>query len=368
MEEKIRVLHVVGQMERGGTETLLMNLLRVLDRDRFQYDIVEQTQRRCDYDDEIEALGSKIYRCPTISPKNLASYRAWWKTFFREHPEYRIVHGHSRGSAPIYLDEANKAKRITIMHCHNNSYGKGVSGVVRAVWQIPLHWVADYNFACSYDSGVSQFGRNGRFEVIKNGILAERFSWDPNVREEVRAELGLGNALVVGNIARFVEQKNHRFLIDIFRALKQMRPDAKLLLIGNGPKEQEIRTQADDYGIIDDIIFMGIREDVNRLYQAMDVFVLPSLFEGLGIVNIEAQTSGLPCFASDTVAPEAAVTELMRYLPLRMPPEQWAREILSGLIPEYERRDRCKDVAEAGFDIRTTAERLYSFYSDVIHK
>lgn len=354
-------------MDRGGTETLLMNLLRVWDRNRLQVDIVEQTQRRCDYDDEIEALGSKIYRCPTISPKNLRQYRMWWRAFFREHPEYRIVHGHSRGSAPLYLSEANRANRVTIMHCHNNSYGKGISGVIRSVWQIPLHWVADYNFACSYDSGVSQFGKNGRFQVIKNGILAERFSWNPEIRMAVRKEFGLENALVIGNVARFVEQKNHTLLIEIFRELKRLRPDARLLLVGQGPKEDQIRAQASSYGILEDIFFAGLREDVDRLYQAMDVFVLPSLFEGLGMVNIEAQTSGLPCFVSDTVAPEAAVTDLVHYLPLNLPPEQWAKEILRGLIPPETRRDRREDIIQAGFDIRSTAAELERFYQGVLY-
>lgn len=368
MEEKINVLHVVGEMDRGGTETLLMNILRVLDRDRFQFDFVEQTQRRCDYDDEIEALGSKIYRCPSISPKNLWQYRMWWRHFFLEHSEYPIIHGHSRGSAPIYLQEANRANRVTIMHCHNNSYGKGIPGVIRAIWQIPLHWIADYNLACSYDSGVSQFGRNGKFEVIKNGILADRFTWNPEVRKEVRKELELEGSFVIGNVARFVEQKNHTLLIEIFREIKHLRHDAKLLLVGRGPKENEIRALASSYGILEDIVFAGQREDVDRLYQAMDIFVLPSLFEGFGMVNIEAQTSGLPCFVSDTVAPEVAVTDLVHFLPLTIPPEKWAKEILSRAVPGEERRDRLDEIVRAGYDITTTAKKLYSFYSDVKKK
>ena len=169
MTEKIYVLHVVGRMDRGGTETLLMNLLRTVDRSVFQFDFVEQTQDKCDYDEEIIRLGSKIYRCPTISPTNLNSYRSWWKSFFDKHKEYRIVHGHSRGSAPIYLDEANKADRVTIANCHSNSHGKGVKGAIRYLWQLPLRSIADYNFACSYDSAISQFGKKSEFKVIKNG-------------------------------------------------------------------------------------------------------------------------------------------------------------------------------------------------------
>lgn len=366
MDDKIRVLHVVGQMDRGGTETLLMNLLRILDRDRFQFDFVEQTQRRCDYDDEIESLGSRIFRCPTISPTNLSTYRAWWRNFFQEHPEYPIVHGHSRGSGTVYLQEANHARRVTIMHCHNNSYGKGLSGMLRYLWQIPLHWVADYNFACSYDSGTSQFGKRGNFEVIKNGIISERFSWNLESRTRLRDELKLNDSFVIGNVARFEAQKNHHFLIEIFRDIKMKCPNSKLLLVGRGTKEVAIRAQATEYGILEDVVFAGTREDVNDLYQAMDVFVLPSLFEGFGMVNIEAQTSGLPCFVSDTVAPEAAVTDLIHYLSLNMSPKHWADEVLNGRIDEKDRRDHRSEIVRAGFDIQTTAERLYAFYTDVM--
>lgn len=366
MDEPIKVLHVVGRMDRGGTEALLMSLLRTVDRSKFQYDFVEQTQNECAHDKEILSLGSTIYRCPHISPKTLREYRTWWKEFFEEHPEYKIVHGHSRGSAPVYLDEAKKAGRITIAHCHNNSHGKGVKGLIRYIWQLPLRTIADYNFACSYDSGVSQYGKNGKFEVIKNGIQTERFAWNPEIREKVRKEFKLDGCIVIGNVARFEEQKNHVFLIKIFSEIKKRCKDAKLMLVGQGYLENSIRKQAEDLGILDDVIFTGGRSDVNELYQAMDAFVLPSLFEGLGIVNLEAQTSGLPCFVSTTVAPEAKVTELLKYISLNESPAYWAEQILNGVIPESERTDHSAEVIAAGFDIKSTAQRLNEFYLEVL--
>ena len=368
MKDRIQVLHVVGQMNRGGTETLLMNMLRILDRDSFQFDFVEQTNRRCDYDDEIESLGSTIYRCPTISASNLSKYRAWWREFFKDHPEYLIVHGHSRGSAPIYLDEANKANRITILHCHSESYGKGVHGIIRFCWQVPLHWIAKHNLACSYDSGVSQFGRSGKFEVIKNGIISQNFSWNKEARTELREEMGLGDSLVIGNVARFDSPKNHLFLLDIFREIKALKSNAVMLLVGKGSREEEIRVKAAEYGILDSIVFAGLRSDANRFYQAMDVFVLPSLYEGLPLVLVEAQTSGLPCYVSDAVSKEAAVTDLVHYFPLSMPPKSWAEAIVNGVISEEKRCGRQLEIIQAGFDIQATAERLYAFYSNVIQQ
>lgn len=363
MNEPIKVLHVAGQMNRGGTEMLLMNLLRATDRSRFQYDFVEQTQAPCDYDDEITDLGSKIYRCPTIHPRNLRTYRLWWRDFFNNHPEYQIIHGHSRGSAPIYLYEANKAERVTILHCHNNSFGLGIKGIIRKVWQKPLKTIADYNLACSYESGVSQFGRNGSFKVIKNGIFTEQFVWNPETRRKVRTELGLGNAFVVGNVARFEEQKNHPFLIEIFNEVHKLRPDARLLLIGRGTLEPQIRSQVKRLGLDEKVVFAGLRSDVNELMQAMDVFVLPSHYEGLGIVNIEAQAAGLPCFVSDKVVPpEAKVTELLHYIPLETGAREWAVQILSNDVPTEKRRNTSKEITEAGFDIHATAAELERFY------
>lgn len=362
-----RILHVVGRMDRGGTEALLMSLMRTMDRTEFQYDFVEQTEDVCDYDEEIRSLGGKIYRCPHIAPQNLGAYRQWWRDFFKEHPEYPIVHGHSRGSAPIYLEEAYRAGRVTIAHCHNNSHGKGVRGVIRYLWQLPLRHAADYNFACSHDSGVSQFGKHGKFQVLKNGIETGRFIWNPETRERVRRELHLENAFIVGNVARFVEQKNHGFLLQIFAQIQKERGDAVLLLVGQGPLEDAVRKQARELNIENAVRFLGVRDDVCDLMQAMDVFLLPSCFEGLGIVNVEAQTAGLPCFASDRVVPpEVAITELMHFVPLSQPPKVWAQKILSGTIPPEQRKNQQEAIARAGFDIRTTGEKLHDFYRSVL--
>lgn len=367
MNEPIKVLHVVGRMDRGGTETLIMNLLRTIDRSEFQYDIVEQTQDMCDYDEEILSLGSQIYRCPHISQRNLGEYREWWRKFFAEHPEYKIVHGHSRGSAPIYLDEAKKAERITIAHCHSSSHGKGIKGLIRYIWQLPLRKIADYNFACSYEAGVSQYGETGRFEVIKNGIQTDKFAWNPKIRKRIRAELGLKKELLIGNVSRFETPKNHLFLISIFKCIKDRNDDAKLILVGQGTLENEIREKAKSLGIDNDIIFTGVRADVNELLQAMDAFVFPSIYEGLPVSLIEAQTSGVPCFISEKViATEVKVTDVLEFISLEKSPEYWAEQILSGVIPESERADHSAEVIAAGFDIKSTAQRLNEFYTEVL--
>lgn len=364
--EKIYVLHVVGRMDRGGTEALLMNLMNIVDRNRFQFDFVEQTQDECNYDEQILSLGSKIYRAPHISASSLFAYRKWWKNFYNEHPEYKIIHGHSRGSASIYLDEAKKANRVTILHCHSNSHGKGIKGVMRFIWQLPLRNLSEYRFACSYDSGVSQFGKKSDFKVIKNGICSDRFIWNPETRKCKRKEFNIEKNFVIGNVARFEEPKNHKFLLEIFSEIYKMCPEARLMLVGEGSLDSNIHTLAKELGIEDKIIYTGVRSDVNELMQAMDVFVLPSLFEGLGIVNIEAQAAGLTCFVSDKVIPpEVDITDLMHHIPLEASPKEWAEQILEHKADFANRRDTGNEIINSGFDIKSTADLLCNFYEEV---
>ena len=368
MSEKINVLHVVGRMDRGGTETLLMNLLRTVDRSVFQFDFVEQTNNPCDYDEEIKSLGSRIYRCPTISPLNLREYRLWWRDFFRKHPEYHIVHGHSRGSAPIYLDEANKAGRVTIAHCHSNSHGKGVRGLIRYVWQLPLRKIANYNFACSYEAGMSQYRKESAFKVINNGIISSKFTWNSEIRNNVRRQLGIENNFVVGNVARFDEPKNHEFLIKVFAELTKRVPESRLLLVGKGPLLSHIQKEASELGINDKVMYLGLRNDVNELLQAMDILVFPSKYEGTPLALVEAQASGLPCYVSaDVISKDVDITDLIHHISLNESPEYWADYILEHQISINDRRDTSQEIINAGFDIRSTADELCSFYREILN-
>ena len=361
---KTHVLHVVGEMNYGGTEAFLMNLLRSVDREKYQFDFVEQTPKSCAYDAEILALGSRIYRCPHISLTSLGAYRKWWRDFFAEHLEYQIIHGHSRGSAPIYMDEAHRADRIVIAHCHSSSYGLGLSGLKRRLWQLPLKKLGDYNFACSTDAGISQYGKHSTFQVINNGVITSRFAWNNQFRKEIREQYQVkDDEFLVGNVARFETPKNHAFLVNIFSELIEKKPNAKLLLVGTGSLEKQLRGQIEEKGIMEHVIFAGSRTDVYKYYQAMDAFVLPSHYEGLPLVMIEAQTAGLPCFTSaKVVAPECRITELVQFIPLEYPSEKWAEIILQTVSAQPQRKDHSQEVRNAGFDIEDTAKYLCDFY------
>lgn len=368
----IRILQVVGRMDRGGTEALLMSLFRHVNRDEIMFDFVEQTTDHCDYDDEIQSLGGKIFRCPALNIRNIPAYRQWWEKFLTEHPEYYIVHGHSRGSAPIYLRVAKKLGRVAIIHCHNNSNGKGLRAVQRYIWQYPLRFFPDYYFACSADAGYSQFGKHRTFTIIRNGIETQKFIWNEEARNQLRKELGIENSFVIGNVARFVKQKNHKFLIDIICETKKIIPEAKFLLIGGhgeGTLEQDVREKIRKLNLQDDVLFLGVRDDVNELLQAMDLFLLPSHFEGLGIVNIEAQAAGLPCVVSKDVIPsEVNISNLVYFVSLAESASEWAEVILDIKNHYPVRRDMTEIIRSSGYDISSSLEYLTGFYKNLYKK
>ena len=360
-KKPVRVIHVVRRMDRAGVETFLMNIYRGIDRNLLQFDFVEQEGAEGAYDEEIRELGGIIYRCPPASPRYAAAYCKWWRTFFSEHPEYRIIHGHARGSAPIYLSIAKVMNRHTIVHCHNNE--RGLRTIPRHIWQYGLRWFPEYRFACSKDAGHVQYGYHRPFTVIKNGIDTNAFTYNPAVRAARRRELGLGPVPVIGHVGRFEAQKNHSFLIKIFRELNKQCPEAVLMLLGDGVGRPAVEKQVHEYGLDRQVLFLGSRNDVNAWMQAMDIFVLPSLYEGLGIVNIEAQAAGLPCLISADVIPEEVrITNLVRFISLKRGPAQWAEIILRTLKRNTARTDMSEQIRGAGYDSQDIQRYLSDFY------
>ena len=312
----IRILQIVTYMGRGGLETLLMNCLRNIDRERVQFDFLVHRDFRADYDNEIEALGGKIYRLPRLNPFSL-SYKKALRDFFRQHPEYRIVHCHLDCMSAIPLKAAKECGvPVRIAHAHSIDQDKNWKYLLKRYYMTKIPLYATHFFACSRAAGAWTFPGQD-VTVVKNGIETERFAFDPGIREQVRRELGIGDELVIGHVGRFVPVKNHSFLIDIFAQLRKQKPEAKLLLVGEGELEERVREKVKRLKLDNDVIFLGLRSDVNRILQAVDVFVLPSLNEGLALVLLEAQTSGAYCIFADTVSEECRITDTVESLPLR---------------------------------------------------
>lgn len=363
MAAPIRILHIVTYMGRGGLETLLMNCYRNIDREQVQFDFLVHRQFRADYDDEIEALGGKIYRLPRLNPVD-PGYKRALREFFQTHPEYRVVHSHLDCMSAIPLSAAKACGvPVRIAHVHSSSQDKNWKYFIKRYYAKKIPAAATQLFACSKAAGDWMLPGSD-FAVINNGIDTARFSFSPETRREVRSALGLENVLVLGHVGRFSDVKNHSFLVDVFACVHRQQPASRLLLVGDGERRAEMEEKVKALGLTEQVIFAGSQSDVSPYYQAMDVFVFPSLYEGLGIVAIEAQTSGLPCVISDKVPAECMVTQgLVSARSLEEAPEKWAEHILSAASAE--RKSHAPEVTASGYDIRATVRWLQLFYLEV---
>ena len=366
MKGPIRVLHVFASMNRGGAETMLMNIYREIDRNKLQFDFMVHTDLKCAYDDEISALGGRIFRVPRFTGENYFEYKKAWTRFFDQHSkEYIVIHGHNRSIANIYLKIAKRYGLTTIVHSHSTSSGGGLQAVIKFCMQYRLRYQTDYLFACSKKAGEWLYGKKAlsgdRFYIIKNAINTEDYFYNSAIRDKVRTEFAIENKFVVGHVGRFHESKNHSFLLLAFQEICKQKSNAVLMLVGDGPLRGQIEAHIQNLHLTDKVILTGVREDVPDLLQAMDCFVFPSLYEGLGIVAIEAQAAGLPCILSDAVPQEAHVTDLTKVLSLTESPKIWAAEICSVTLPK-DRGIYSDIVRDAGYDVSQTSKWLVDFY------
>lgn len=360
----LRVLHVVTAMNRGGLETMIMNHYRAIDRTRVQFDFLVHRAEGADYDAEIISLGGKIYHLPPIGPSSIFSYGKRLRQLLREHPEYRIIHSHIDALSALPLRAAKKRGiPVRIAHSHNADFPEDAKYLVRATLKHCIASQATHLFACSREAGDFMFGDDKQYSVINNAINTRSFLFDEAVRNRVRKGLSIPkNAIVVGHVGRFDKQKNHRFLLDIFTELLKNQVEAVLLLVGAGRELEDIRQRAQQTGVIDNIIFTGLRADIPDLMQAMDVFVMPSLHEGLPLVSIEAQASGLPCLFSDKVTREVDITGACTFIPLSAPAKDWVAAIQKSAIERSDRKERGLSVEQTSYNIATSAQKLTDFY------
>ena len=357
----MRILHVLTAMNRGGAETMLMNLYRKMDREKIQFDFAVTTSQHCDYDDEIDSLGGRIIRYSRYKGANHFSYVKWWKDFFPRHPEYRIIHGHIGSTAAIYLAIAKKNGRFAIAHSHNTS----MSALYR-IYSYPTRYVADYFMACSKGAMVSRYGKKVAGNpligsILHNGIDVSQYEYNEAARRSVRTELGLRqDAFVIGTVGRFAEQKNPFFIVDILCALRQKVPDFRFLWAGRGKLQEDVEQYIARKGLQQNVLLLGVRDDIPRVLQAMDAFILPSKYEGLSVASVEAQAAGLPVWLSDKIPEETKITSGCQFLPI-VSPELWAENLLKE--KSFRRIETATDdVIKAGYDVHNTALWLADFY------
>lgn len=358
MSEPIRVAHVVGKMVGGGVEQVVMNYYRHIDRSRVQFDFLVDADSTLVPKDEIESLGGRAFVIPPY--QHLIAHQRHLVKLFREQG-WPIVHSHINALSVFPLRAAKKAGvPVRIAHSHSTA-GKGehTKNAVKAMLKRFSNVYPTHRFACSRYAGEWLFGEGVDFEVVYNAVDLQHFSFSAETRAHTRADLGLTDSqFVVGHVGRFTPQKNHQFLIDVFAEVASRHYDAMLLLVGAGETKELVENLAVKRGISDRVRFLGQRSDVCNLYQAFDAFVLPSLYEGLCLVGIEAQRSGLPCFLSDAITREVNVTGEVNFLPIDNP-KDWANA-LDEVYPS--RRMAVSDKDFDDYDIGHAAQKLTARY------
>lgn len=338
---------------RGGMEAYVMNLYRHMDHTRLQFDFVVDFSEMA-YADEVIACGSRIHYIPSKSSSPIGHLRAFSK-ILKEHPEYDTVYFNIlNAGAAFTMMAVRHHKRKIVVHSHNGSDDKMW---LHKLFLPLLQRLSDYRLACSAVAAEFMFGTTENVRIVNNAITLQDFSFSPQVRAAKRRTLGLtDDALTVLHVGRIAAQKNPLFVIRVFEEVLRMRPDAHLVYVGAGDMELEVKALAAELGLDDHVHFLGMRSDVDELYNAADVFFLPSLYEGLPIVLVEAQANGLPCLASTNVSADAAITSQLSYIDLDESAENWAKGLIAAAMQG--RQNTLAQMESAGYSIDKTVSDI----------
>lgn len=365
-----RILQVAVANGRGGLTGYIVNNYRRIDKEQFQFDFVTYDDS-LDISSELESMGANVFFLPR--PSHIWSYYKALKSINRQNNYTAIHYNLSYANiVPIILAKIAGFKRI-IVHSHSTGIDDP-STFIRLI-KLSIHYIgknlipflsSDY-FACSKLAAQWMFPKsitkNNKYEVLYNAIELSKFRFDKKKRSTLRKSLNIDDDFfIVGHVGRFTYQKNHEFLLDVFREIVKVQDKSILVLIGDGPNRKKIEDKAKIYGISDKVYFLGQRDDVADLYQAMDVLVLPSRFEGLCIVAIEAQMASLPCICSDRLPEEASVTNEYISLSLDQSAKKWAEKVLK--MRKHIRKDNTDVLRSAGYDAEIEIKRIGILYKD----
>lgn len=371
MTEPIRILHITEMMQAAGIESFIMNVYRNIDRNKVQFDFLITRDKHEFYDEEIKKIGGRKIIVDKMKIKSTL-IRVFKETLemyqiFKDE-NYNCVHVHS--GTPIrvlYLIAAKMAGvKVRIYHSHSAEVlGPhkllNIKKIAFKLFKNIIPIFATNYFACSEKAAKWMYPNRiiKKVKIIHNGIDLGKFRYSENIRNDIRKQLRIEKNFVIGHIGRFNDQKNHTFLIDIFNDLITKIPEAKLLLIGTGELEEKIRDKVNELKLENKVMFLGVRNDIHEIMQAMDIFLLPSNYEGLPVVGIEAQASGLKCILSDQITKEVAITENVDFLPI-IDKSIWTEKIIQ--IGNYKRKDTSEEIMKSEYDIQSVAKKMEKFY------
>ena len=368
-EKTIRVAQVLGKMNAGGVESFIMNYYRNINKDKVQFDFIVDSDSTKIPREEIEKMGGRVIE---VTPyQRIYEYIKNLRRVFREN-KYKIVHSHlnSLNIFPLYCAYKEKVPiRIAHSNSTSNKKEKKKNMLKNILKRFSKIFATNY-FACSEHAGRWLFGNStfekGKVTIIKNAINIEKFKYDENIRKRIRKELNIENKLVLGHVGRFMKQKNHEFLIDVFNSVYQENKNIVLILIGNGPLEEQIENKVKKLKLEKVVKFLGVKDNVNEYMQAMDIFLFPSLYEGLGIVAIEAQCSGLKCLVSTEVPREVELTDNIKFIENNE--KKWKNSIIQESKNIKSRDINLKKVYSNEYNIKDSAKQLEKIYINLVNK
>lgn len=369
----IRILHSVSNLDRGGIETMLMNYYRHIDRTKIQFDFICNKQKSGAYDEEALRMGARIFHSPGLHPLHYRQYISFFKNLVITHPEYKIIEVHN-GALGLYA--LNSAKRagipVRIYHAHGQGLNMDYKIAFKWFCKKLLKFNMTHHFTCGLKAGEYYFGKKimnkGNYVFIHNAIDVDKFIFNVNDRKRIRNEYNLCEKHVIGHVGRFMHQKNHIFLINVFAEITKHDDKAILILLGDGELQEKVKKHVKKLGIANKVKMLGNVANVNEWYQAFDLFILPSHWEGLPVVGVEAQTSGLPCIFSSNITSEIQLTDRALFLDLSTGAKIWAEKAIRILEENKKRIDMRKIIIEKGYDIASEAKKLEDLYMKIYQK
>lgn len=363
----IKIAQVIGMAINGGTETLWMNYYRNIDRTKVQFDFLVESESKIINKEEIEKLGGHVVIIPPY--KNVFKYMKTLRKIFKEN-QYDIVHSNMSTMSVFTLRAAKKAGiKVRIAHSHSTSNKKEwKKNILKNLLRPFSKKYSTHYFSCSELAGRYLFGdktvNKGKVTIINNAIDINRFEFKCESRNKIREELGINDEVVIGNVGRFQAQKNQTYLLDIFNEYQKINNNSKLLILGDGPLREDLKTKTEKLGITDKVIFAGVKTNPEDYYSAMDCFVLPSLYEGLPVVGIEVQASNLPFFMSDTITKECMLNDNVYALSIKDDPKKWAEFINEKLVIKDDRGT--STLTGTKYDLKTEANVVCELYEKIL--